>query len=122
MARTKSNLVERIKQLEFELFELKEQYATQLYFETMPEYDPVYKYCYASSNRSIPYPLQSMDAWLRAVMKHMASRSTGHGGANTSAILVSVPIGLSDKGVEFWLNLTIEKLRREAKRYGRRTD
>ena len=121
MPSVKLSLDMRIKQLELELFELREQYATQLYFETMPEYDPVYKYCYTTSSRDIPYQLQSMDAWLRAVMKHMASRSTGHGGANTSAVLISVPIGFSDKGVERWLTYVSEQLRKKAKGRGKRT-
>lgn len=120
MARTKVSLDERVKQLEYELLELESEYKTQLYFETMPEYNPTYKYCYATSNLKIPDPLHHMDYWLRAVIKHMATRRAAHGGALTSAMLVTVPVGFSDKGIENWLSYATEQLRKQAKKHGKR--
>lgn len=117
MPRTKLSLDERIRQLQYELLELEEEYKTQLYFETMPAYDPTYEYCYATSNMSIRFEHQHLDHWLRAVKKHMATRLTGHGGAVSSAVIVSVPIGLSASGVEEWLSYVTTKLRKQAKRY-----
>jgi hypothetical protein len=120
MARTKRSLDERIRELEHELVELEEQYKTQLYFETMPEYDPMYKYCYSTSNMKISNVHHHVDHWLRAVIKHMATRRTGHGGASTSAVLVSVPVGFSDQGIENWLSYVTEQLRKQAKKHGKR--
>jgi hypothetical protein len=120
MPRNKLNLEERIRQLKFELMELEEQYKTQLYFETMPEYDPVYTYCFSTSNRTIPYEHQHIDHWIRAVMKHMATRPFGHGGASTSAVLVSVPLGLSDKGVEAWVDYGSTLLKKAANKHKRK--
>ena len=111
---------ERIRELEIELAELKEEYVTQLYFDTMPEYDPMYKYCYSTSNRGVPYEYQHIDYWIRAVMRHMATRREGHGGASTSAVLVSVPVGFSDQGIERWLSYVTEQLRKQAKKHGKR--
>jgi len=120
MARTKRSPNEHIKQLELELLELEEQYITQLYFETMPEHDPMYKYCYSTSNMSVPYQYQHIDYWLRAVIKHMATRSTGHGGASTSAVLVSVPIGMSEEGIEKWVVYQTATLRKAAFKHKKR--
>lgn len=91
MALAKTSLEERILKLKLELLELYEEYVTRIYFETMPVYEPTYKYCYATSNMSIPYEKQSVEGWLRAVKQHMETRGTGHGGGKTSAIVVSVP-------------------------------
>lgn len=107
--------------MKFELMELDEQYKTQLYFETMPEYDPVYKYCYATSNRTIQHQHQHIDHWLRAVMKHVATRPFGHGGASTTAVIVSVPLGLSDKGIEEWVDYEEKLLKKVATKYKRKT-
>lgn len=114
MARTKTSLEERILKLKYELLELHEEYLTRLYFETMPEYDPSYKYCYATSNMYIPYEKQSVDGWLRAVKRHMATRRRAHGGGKTSAIVVSIPTNLSSQGVEQWVSYASEKLRKSA--------
>lgn len=120
MARSIANLDQRIKQLEFELLEMEFEYKAQLYFETMPEYNPTYKYCYATSNLKIPDPLHHMDHWLRAVIKHMATRRASHGGALTASVLVTVPVGFSDEGIERWLAYTTEQLRKQAKKHGKR--
>lgn len=104
--------------IEQEIFDAKlkvveadEQYKTQLYFETMPEYDPMYKYCYQTSNRSIASENQSVDAWLRAVIKHMGLRLTGHGGAKTNAVLVSANKEIG-KYEDLWIEYETRKLRK----------
>jgi hypothetical protein len=58
----KLTLKEEIRAQRLRIYELHEQYVTMLYFETMPDYDPLYKYCYQTSNFSIPGLLQSVDA------------------------------------------------------------
>jgi hypothetical protein len=121
MPRKKLTAEERVKQLKIELLELEEEYMKQLYLETMPEYDPSFKYCYASSNMHINSMKQHIDHWLRAVMEHMSKRSTGHGGASTSAVIVSVPIGLNSTEIENWLAYITEKLRQKAKKHGKRS-
>jgi hypothetical protein len=98
----------------FKVFELEQAYQTQLYFETMPVYDPYYKYCYQTSCTSIPYSLQSVDAWMRAVIKHMGLRKTGHGGAVTKAVLVSVPELTTEASVDRWIDYTTKQLRKTA--------
>jgi hypothetical protein len=85
-----------------------------LYFETMPEYGPNYKYCYATSNLKIPPSDESIDSWIRAVIKHMGTRSFGHGGANTNAMLISIPEFMTEEGLEKWLSYTTEKIRKKA--------
>jgi len=93
------------------------QYAVDdaLYFETMPEYDPMYKYCYSTSNMKIPSVNQSVDSWLRAVNKHMKLRREGHGGGVSSAMIVSVPLLQSERMKEIWLAYQMDKLRKAAK-------
>lgn len=116
MRKPKKSTQQRAKDIKLKLAELEQEYATQLYFETMPEYDPVYKYCYATSNFNIPFVYQSVDAWLRAVIKHMALRRRGHGGAITDAEVVSIPSNLSDNEIEIWLSYVNQILRAKAKR------
>lgn len=104
-----------IEELQFEakikIIEANEEYETQLYFETMPSIDPLYKYCFDSSNRSIPAENQSIDAWLRAVIKHMGLRLPGHGGAKTNAVLVSVNKEIG-KYEDLWIEYETRKLRK----------
>ena len=90
---------------------MEDELRTQTYFETMPEYGPTYKYCYQTSSLHIPYPNQSIDNWIKAVIKHMATRSFGHGGADTKAILVSIPENLSEAAIEKWLAYKMEIIR-----------
>lgn len=118
----KKTLNEKYLELKFELFDLEEEYRTLLYLETMPEHDPTYKYCYTTSNRSISYALQSVDSWVRAVIRHMATRRHGHGGALTNATVISVPDFFDDKGLEEaettranWITHVTAKLRTQAK-------
>jgi hypothetical protein len=94
--------------------ELEDEIRTQTYFETMPEYGPTYNYCFSTSNFSIPHPQQSIDNWIKAVIKHMGTRSFGHGGAYTNAMLVSIPLFNNEQSMEKWLSYTIEKIRKKA--------
>jgi hypothetical protein len=71
---TKS-IQQQIWEQKLKIAELEDEIRTQTYFETMPEYGPTYKYCYSTSNFSIPHPQQSIDNWIKAVIKHMGMRS-----------------------------------------------
>ena len=99
--------------------ELEDELKTQIYFETMPEYAPSYTYCFSKSNQSISYPYQSIDNWIKAVIKHMATRSFGHGGAKTNAILISIPDKISKEGLEKWLDYQTDLLRKKATKSSR---
>lgn len=105
---------EQIYEAKLKAVELDEEYRTQLYFETMPAVNPNYQYCYATSNFTIPVEHQSVDAWLRAVIKHMSLRRPGHGGAITKALLISIPDNLKDVGMEAWIDYETRKLRKRA--------
>jgi hypothetical protein len=104
-----------LRAAKLKVLELEEQYATQLYFETMPVYDPLYKYCYGTSSMSIPYPLQSVDAWIRAVIKHMGLRKAGYGGAATKAVVVSVPALQTQDDIDAWIEDTGKQLRKKVR-------
>lgn len=116
MTRQKKTTLEKKLEITRKLMELEEEYGTLLYLETMPEYDPVYKYCYATSNFTLPYEQQSIDSWLRAIAKHMGGRRTGNGGAKTDAEIISIPSSLSDEAIERWIEYVTKKLRVKAKR------
>lgn len=105
---------EQIYEARMKIVEATEDYQTQLYLETMPAVNPTYKYCYATSNFTIPAELQSIDAWLRAVIKHMATRSKGHGGELTKALVISVPQNLTAKDKELWIEYETRKLRKRS--------
>ena len=105
---------EQIYEARLKITEATEEYQTQLYLETMPAVNPTYKYCYATSNFNIPAEQQSIDAWLRAVIKHMATRSKGHGGELTKALVISVPQNLTSKDKEFWIEYETRKLRKRS--------
>lgn len=100
---------------------LGEQYITTLYLESMPEYDPLYKYCFTTSNMKIPYQLQSVECWLRAVMLHMKARRPGHGGAASSAVIVTVPKMKNDAEINKWLDYQQDQLRARARKIMQRT-
>jgi hypothetical protein len=110
---TKS-IQQQIWEQKLKIAELEDEIRTQTYFETMPEYGPTYKYCYSTSNFSIPHPQQSIDNWIKAVIKHMGTRSFGHGGADTNAILISIPQFSNEQILEKWLSHTTEKIRKKA--------
>lgn len=80
MATSKKTTAQKIRDAQLKILKLEEECATQLYLETMPVYDPLYKYCFSTSNMTIPFEQQDIDAWLRAVIKHMSMRREGHGG------------------------------------------
>jgi hypothetical protein len=63
---------------------------------------------------SIPYQLQSVDAWLRAIIKHMRLRKRGHGGEASNALIITIPDNLSEKGVEILLDFVTRQLRKRA--------
>jgi len=109
---TKS-IQQQIWEQKLKIAELEDELRTQTYLETMPEYGPTYKYCFSTSNFSIPHPYQSIDNWIKAVIKHMGTRSFGHGGADTKAILVSIPENLSKADIEKWLAYQIEIIRKK---------
>lgn len=116
MAR-QSNLTlkEKIYNAKLAVAEAYEDYTTALYLETMPEVNPTYKYCYATSNMTIPAEYQCIDYWLRAVIKHMASRRKGHGGEITDAILVSISNFANQSAKDAWIDSITRKLDKRAK-------
>ncbi len=116
MARQRKTTQEKKIEITRKLMELEEEYGTLLYLETMPEYDPVYKYCYSTANFTLTHEQQSVDSWLKAIARHMAGRRDGHGGARTDAEIISIPSGLSDVAIERWIAHVTEKLRAKAKR------
>jgi len=116
MPKTKAKPVHQlIAEEKLRIHELEEKLNTQVYFETMPEYGPVYQYCYQTSNQKIAYSQQSVDSWIRAVIKHMATRITGHGGATTKAVLISIPDNLTEESYEHWLSLQVKKIDKKAR-------
>jgi hypothetical protein len=115
MPRRPSKAIEELKfEAKIKILEANEEYETQLYFETMPTIDPLYKYCYTTSNFTIPVDNQSVDAWLRAVIKHMALRTAGHGGQKTNAKVITV---LKDYGnyEDLWIEYVTRKLRKRSR-------
>ena len=114
MPRKPSKTIEEQKyEANLKIYEAQEAYETQLYFETMPEYDPQYSYCFQTSNRSLSYEYHSVDAWIRAVIKHLGQRRRGHGGETTKAILISIPDDLTEKNFENWFSYQTEKIRKK---------
>jgi len=97
-----------LRDLELEVLRVQNEYETALYVETMPEYDPLYKYCFQSSSREIPAREQSIRAWLQAVANHMNLRAPGHGG------FPNIPSLDSDKSIDLWLEYIINDLRKLA--------
>jgi hypothetical protein len=108
------SIQEKIWEQKLKIAELEDEIRTQTYFEKMPEYGPTYKYCYSTSNFTIPSTDQSIDNWIKAVIKHMGTRRSGHGGAHTNAILVSIPVFEDEKILDKWLSYTTEKIKKKA--------
>ena len=116
MPRKPSKTIEEQKfELQMQIAELKEQYETQLYFETMPKVDPMYSYSYQHSNMSIAGEHQNVDAWLRAIIKHMGLRLPGHGGQKTNALVVTMFKDLRQTSEDMWIDYVTRKLRKLAK-------
>lgn len=114
MPRTTKTLREQIKEAALKLYDLEQEYKTQLYFETMPEHDATYVYCYSTSNRSIPNSLHSIDCWIRAIIRHMATRKYGHGGAKTKALVITIPDFTAEAAIDNWIDYATNKLRKRA--------
>ena len=104
---------EKLRNEKLSFVDLENEYITRLYFESMPEYDPTYKYCYQTSNNKIPHELQSVDGWIRAVIKHMAQRKASHGGGKTNSVLLTIPQLKTETGVNAWLEYAGNKLRKK---------
>lgn len=117
---TSSKLKDEIWQQRKRVIALWEQYITALYLESMPEFDPLYKYCFSTSNMRIPFQLQNVECWLRAVMLHMKARKPGHGGADSSALIVAVPKLKSDTEINKWLDYEKDQLRARARKIMKR--
>ena len=117
MARSPAKSVQQlIKEQKLRIAELEAELNTQLYFDTMPEYGPMYTYCYSNSSDRIPYDNYSVDAWIKATIRHMATRSRGHGGAKTKAVVISIPDSLPKENFDEWLGLQTDKIRKAAAR------
>ena len=110
-----SAIQKEIYEQKIKILELEDEYAMMLYFETMPAYDPLYKYCYSKSNYTIPGEFQCIDHWLRAVIKHMGLRHRGHGGEFTKAVLISVPNSTTQKKKDAWLQYATNKLSKQVR-------
>lgn len=116
MAKKQAKSIQQlIWEQKLKIAELEDELRTQTYFETMPEHGPTYKYCYGTSNFSIPHPNQSIDNWIKAVIRHMGTRKYSHGGAKTKAILISIPDNLNDKNFENWLAYQYNVVKTKAK-------
>lgn len=116
MAKKQSKTIQQlIREQKNIIAELTDELRTQLYFETMPEYGPTYQYCFSTSNQKIPYQYQNIDNWIKAVIRHMGTRRTGHGGASTKAILVSIPFNLNEDNFENWLAYQMNNFRKKIK-------
>ena len=106
---------EQIYEARLKIAEAKEEYETALYFDTMPLNDAYYKYCYTTSNWNIPGEQQSVDAWLRAVIKHMSLRPPTYGGQKTNALVVTMFKDLKATSEDMWIDYVTRKLRKLAK-------
>ena len=111
----KLTLKEEIRAQKLRIYELREQYITMLYFETMPDYDPLYKYCYQSSNFTIPGLMQSVDAWIRAVIMHMSQRRPGHGGGYTKALVITPLAFTTENERDNWIEYESAKIRKKVR-------
>lgn len=115
MAKVTKTLEQQIWDAKCKVLELEEQYLTQLYLETMADAGPDYSYSFDKSNFTIPGDLYDVDSWLRAVIKHMATRRRGQGGYITNARVVSVPENLNKAGIDKWIDYETRQLRKLVK-------
>jgi hypothetical protein len=109
--RTLLQLKEEIHKQKMRIFEIEQDIATHRYLDTMP-YSPTYKYCFATSNFGLTSEQQDIDAWLRAIILHMAGRRTGHGGAYTEAMILSRPDVPNENIKELWITHHSAKMRK----------
>ena len=110
----KKSTTDSLYQARLKQYRLQHEYQTALYFETMPEVDPVYQYCYSTSNMHIPYQDQSVAAWLQAVAQHMNLRKPGHGGETNNVIVIDIPKLDSEQAVNRWLTYVTKELKSKA--------
>lgn len=117
MTRKTKTLEEQIWDAKLKLYELSEDYATQLYLEAIEaDYTgPTYEYSIDKANYTIPGEMYDVDAWLRAVIKHMATRRRGQGGYITNARVVSIPENLTEEQIEIWIDYETKRLRKLVK-------
>ena len=116
MARnSKLTIEQQIYEAKLAVVQAYEDYTTALYLETMPTNNPTYKYCYATSNMTIPAEFQSIDYWLRAIIKHMANRRMGHGGEITDALLVSIADFNKQATKDAWIDSVTRELNKRSK-------
>lgn len=111
----RKSVEEQKLELKYKLVKLIEDYETALYYETMPQYDPMYCYSYQHSNFTIPYEHQSVDAWIRAIIKHMNKRMPGHGGGTSNAYVVTFPTFTRSSDIDLWLEYTTKQLKKRAR-------
>lgn len=112
--RSLSAIKEDIHLLRIKLMELEQDYRTYLYLETMT-HSPTYKYCYATSNFTLKYEDQSVDAWLRAIAMHMTQRLLGHGGGFSDAVIITPPYFTNANARDNWVKYIGEKLRKKVR-------
>jgi hypothetical protein len=113
--RTAKSIQQLIKEARLQIKKIEDKLHVQTYLETMPEHGPVYKYCYSTSNYSIPYQSQSVAAWLQAVAQHMHKRKPGHSGEENFVLVVDIPRLNSEVAVDAWLAWITEDLKKRAK-------
>lgn len=111
--RIKKSTAEGIRDLKLRIMELQQEHIVQLYLETMPEYNPTYKYCFATSNASMHGEHQNIDFWLLAVIKHMGMRTSGHGGAYTESLIVQIPEVRTQGEIDVYIDYISNKLRKK---------
>ncbi len=114
-SKTLAKLRGEIQQQRLRILAIENAYITQLYLDTMPEYDPLYKYCYQTSNFTIPGECYSVEHWLRAVKIHMSRRRPGHGGGFTRAQIVAVPASSTQQVKDAWLKQIVAELSRHVR-------
>ena len=112
---TLAQLREEIRKQKFRVFELEQDIRTQQYLETMPEYDPLYKYCYSTSNFGISIDDKNVDAWLRAIALHIAARKPQHGGGQTNAFVVTCPTMHSQASKQQMIDYVVLQLHKKIK-------
>lgn len=111
----KLTVKQQLYEAKIKVVELFEDYCTQLYFETMPEYDPLYCYSYQDSNRKVDNRYHSVTYWLRAVQKHMNLRRPGHGGGKSNAAIINITNFHNQKSKDMWLDYETRKLKKKSR-------
>jgi hypothetical protein len=112
---TLAELREAIRKQKFRIFKLEQDIRTYQYLETMPEYDPWYKYCYGTSNFGLSLDDKDVDAWLRAVALHINARKPQHGGGQSNALVVTCPTMPSHKSKQNLIDYTVAQLQKKIK-------